>query len=306
MSKRYGGEYSPTGRRDGEAPRETVTAERLEVPSFRGRKPLRHGAKINMLFVLPTVALGATLFSFPPVTELVAELGGVAALFLGAWLTRDGVRAEDAYDERKVARRPAIPRKLFGSVATGLGAGLLVFGGDWVLLAALLVGGLAAALHLASFGLDPLRDKGLEGIDRHQSDRIARKIDEAERVLTEMTDAIKRARDRQVEARVEAFRDTARAMFRQVEADPRDLSQARRYLGVYLQGARDATVQFVELYARNRDTAVRGDYLAFLDDLETNFAKRTTAMLTDDRTNFDVEIEVLRDRLNRENIHIEG
>lgn len=306
MSKRYGGEYSPTGRRDGEAPRETVTAERLEVPSFRGRKPLRHGAKINMLFVLPILALGATLFSFPPVTELVAELGGVASLFLGAWLTRDGVRAEDAYNERKVARRPAIPRKLFGSAATGLGVGLLVFGGDWVLLAAALVGGLAAALHLASFGLDPLRDKGLEGIDRHQTDRIARKIDEAERVLTEMTDAIKRARDRQVEARVEAFRDTARAMFRQVEADPRDLSQARRYLGVYLQGARDATVQFVELYARKRDTAVRADYLAFLDDLESNFAKRTTAMLTDDRTNFDVEIEVLRDRLNRENIHIEG
>jgi hypothetical protein len=50
---------------------------------------------------------------------------------LGAWLTRDGVRAEDAFNERKVARRPAIPRKLFGAVATGLGVGLLVFGGNW-------------------------------------------------------------------------------------------------------------------------------------------------------------------------------
>jgi energy-converting hydrogenase Eha subunit A len=123
MSKRYGGEHSPTGQRPGDAPRQTVTAERLEVPSFRGRKPMRHGAKINMLFVLPVVALGATLFSFPPVTELAVELGGIASLLLGAWLTRDGVRAEDAFNERKVARRPAIPRKLFGSVATGLGAG---------------------------------------------------------------------------------------------------------------------------------------------------------------------------------------
>jgi hypothetical protein len=95
-------------------------------------------------------------------------------------------------------------------------------------------------------------------------------------------------------------------MFRQVEADPRDLNAARRYLGVYLQGARDATVQFVDLYARNRDPQIRADYVTFLDDLENNFAKRTRAMLTDDRSNLDIEIEVLRERLDRENLHIEG
>jgi len=267
---------------------------------------MRHGAKINMLFVLPVIALGATLFTFPPVTELAAELAGIASLFLGAWLTRDGVRAEDAFNERKVARRPAIPRKIFGSVFTGLGTGLLVFGGDWILLAAILIGIIAAALHLASFGIDPMRDKGLEGVDRLQTDRIARKIEEAEGVLEEMSDAIRRARDRQLEGRVGNFQDTVRQMFRQVEADPRDLSAARRYLGVYLQGARDATVQFADLYGRNRDGQIRADYVAFLDDLENNFAKRTRTMLTDDRSNLDIEIEVLRERLNRENLHIEG
>lgn len=302
MSKRYGGDFSP-GPRDGDR-RETVTAERLEVASFRGRKPMRHGAKINILFVLPLAALLGAFFQ--PVTAMAADLAGVAALFLGAWLTRDGVRAEDAFDERKVARRPAIPRKLFGAVATGLGAGLLVFGGNWNLFTAILVGLIAGALHLVSFGLDPMKNKGLEGVDRLQTDRIARKIEEAEGVLDEMTDAIRRARDRQLEARVDAFEDTVRQMFRQVEADPRDLTSARRYLGVYLQGARDATVQFADLYARNRDPRIRADYVAFLDDLDTNFAKRTRAMLTDDRSNLDIEIEVLRERLNRENLHIEG
>jgi hypothetical protein len=95
-------------------------------------------------------------------------------------------------------------------------------------------------------------------------------------------------------------------MFRQVEADPRDLSSARRYLGVYLQGARDATVQFADLYGRNRDPEVAPITSRFLDDMENNFAKRTRAMLTDDRSNLDIEIEVLRERLNRENLHIEG
>jgi 5-bromo-4-chloroindolyl phosphate hydrolysis protein/energy-converting hydrogenase Eha subunit A len=304
MSKRYGGDFSPNGPRDAGRPRETVTAKRLDVPSFKGRKPMRHGAKLNILFLLPLVAAAVALFQ--PVSGLAVDLAGAAALMLAAWLTRDGVRAEDAFDERKVARRPAIPRKIFGSVLMGAGVGLLVFGGQWNMAAALVMGLIAGALHLASFGLDPLSDKGLEGLDRRETDRIARKIEEAETVLAQMTDAIKRTRDRELEARVQAFEETVRQMFRQVEADPRDLTSARRYLGVYLQGARDATVQFVDLYARGRDAQVRADYEAFLTDMDTNFAKRTTAMLTDDRTNFDVEIEVLRDRLTRENLRIEG
>jgi hypothetical protein len=304
MSKRYGGDFSPEGRRDATAPRESVKAEALTVASFKGRKPMRHGAKLNILFVLPLLALVPVFFQ--PVAALAVDLAGAAVMMLSAWLTRDGVRAEDAYAERKVARRPAIPRKIFGSVLMGAGVGLLVWGGQWNLVPALLMGVIAGALHLGAFGLDPLKDKGLEGVDRLETDRIARKIEEAEKVLAQMTDAIRRARDRQLEDRVARFEDTVRGLFRQVEADPRDLAAARRYLGVYLQGARDATVQFADLYARNRDPKVRADYIAFLDDLDTNFARRTSAMLTDDRTNFDIETEVLRDRLNRENLHIEG
>ncbi len=302
MAQRFGGTHSPTGPQGGD--RAPVTAQPLVAPSFKGRKPLRHGAKLNILFILPLLTL-LTAF-VQPVSAMAVDLAGAATMMLSAWLTRDGVRAEDAFDERKVARRPAIPRKIFGAVLMGAGVGLLILGVQWNVAAAIIVGGVAGALHLAAFGLDPLRDKGLDGIDRQQSDRIARKIDEAEKILGQMTAAIKRARDTALETKVLAFEDTVRQLFRQLEADPRDLNQARRYLGVYLQGARDATVQFADLYARNRDPKVRADYDAFLTDMDTNFAKRTRAMLTDDRTNFDVEIEVLRDRLSRENLRIEG
>ena len=304
MAKRFGGEFSPTGQRADGAAREMVTAERISVASFKGRKPQRHAAKINLFFILP-LAVMFTAF-FQTVTAMATDLAGGAVLLLAAWLTRDGVRAEDAFNERKVARRPAIPRKMFAAVLTGIGTGLLVFGGQWDIAPAIIVGIVAGALHVASFGLDPMRDKGLEGADRLQTERIARKIDEAEKVLDQMTDAIKRAGDRQLESRVDAFEMTVRQMFRQVEEDPRDLTPARRYLGVYLQGARDATMQFVDLYGRSRDPQIRTDYMAFLDDLENNFAARNAAMLTDDRTNFDVEIEVLQDRLKRENLPIEG
>ncbi|WP_213685088.1 5-bromo-4-chloroindolyl phosphate hydrolysis family protein [Roseicyclus sp.] len=298
MAQRFGGEFSP------EARSAKAGSPRPEPVSFRGRKPMRHGAKLNLLFALALLPLLSVFFQ--PLIAMATDLVGMGALLLSAWLTRDGVRAEDAFAERKVARRPAIPRKIFGAVSMAAGVGLLVFGGQWAVLPALLSALIAGALHLGAFGLDPLRDKGMEGVDRMQSDRIARKIDEAEKLLAQMRDAIRRARDNQLEDRVAGFSETVRGLFRQVEADPRDLAAARRYLGVYLQGARDATMQFADLYARSRDAEVRADYIAFLDDLDTNFASRTTALLRDDRTNFDIETEVLRDRLNRENLHNEG
>ncbi|MGI3184513.1 5-bromo-4-chloroindolyl phosphate hydrolysis family protein [Nioella aestuarii] len=299
MAQRYGGKFSP----DPDNTEIQAPETRPIEASFRGRSPARYGARINILFILPLLVF-LTAF-FQPVTEMITDFAGGAVLLLAAWLLRDGVRAEDAYNERKVARRPAIPRKIFASVLTGAGVGLLIFGGQWTVLNAGLVGTLAAALHLFSFGLDPLKDKGLEGVDHFQTDRVARKIEEAEALLAAMSDAIRRAGDRQLETRVEAFQATARDMFRTVEEDPRDLSQARKYLGVYLTGARDATVKFADLYARDRDPAVRAYYVTLLDDLETNFAARTKRMLVTDRSDLDVEIDVLRDRLNRDNLHIE-
>ena len=87
-----------------------------------------------------------------------------------------------------------------------------------------------------------------------------------------------------------------------VEDDPRDLTGARRYLGVYLLGARDATAQFVDLYSRSKNAEAREKYEALLDDLESSFAARTEKMLLDDQSSLDVEIDVLRDRLAREGI----
>ena len=50
-------------------------------------------------------------------------------------------------------------------------------------------------------------------------------------------------------------------------------------------------------YAQTRDASARADYEALLTDLETTFAEKTTAFLSNNRTDLDVEISVLRDRL---------
>jgi 5-bromo-4-chloroindolyl phosphate hydrolysis protein len=299
MAKRYSGKFSPDGADT------SVQSTPATSNKFRGQKAYNSNIRAKLLFLVPLPLLfsGIGEMRAGDGPGMIFEWGALAVLFLAAWLLRDGLVAEAAYNARKVARPPAIPRKIFASVLTGFGVGLAAFGGANVgLFTSLIFGGAATLAHSLSFGLDPLRKKGMEGFDEFETDRVARAVDKAEKLLAETISASRRFNDRALEGRIEALASAARDMFRTVEEDPRDLARARKFMGVYLKGARDATIKFADLYARNRDAAARADYEALLNDLEQSFAAQRTALLLDDRSDLDVEIEVLRDRLKQEGL----
>lgn len=298
MAKRYSSTHSP--RQSGDQ----ANSSAVRAESFAGKKRTKAGGRVNLMFFV-AIPLAIRAFQGTP-SELAQNLLAFGLLILAAWLTREGVIAHEAYDARKTARKPAIPRKILGSIALALGLGLAGFSGAASLMnvAVFMVAGVV--LHLFAFGPDPLRDKGLEGVDSFQQDRVTKAVDQAEAHLQNMKREVLRAGDRRLTERVEQFGATARTMFRTIEDDPRDLTGARKFLGVYLQGARDATAKFADLYARNGNSDVRADYEALLDDLELNFAAQTEKMLLDDRTDMDIEIKVLRDRLRREGLSASG
>lgn len=292
MAQRYGGPHSPdpqpgTGSRG----------------PFEGRRRSRAAARLNMMFM---ATLPFLLFSFQQEpARMGLDIAAFLILILAAWLTREGIHAQEAYEARPVARRPALPRKLIAAALTGVGLFVGGYVPDGSLLHPVIFGVLGLILHLLAFGADPMRDKGMEGMDPFQTERVARAVGEAEGYLAGMKDAILRTNDRQLLARVEKFQTAARDLFRTVEADPRDLTGARKYMGVYLMGARDATAKFADIWVATRDAQARADYEALLDDLETNFAARRRQMLLDDRSDLNIEIDVLRDRLQREGVRAE-
>lgn len=295
MAKRFGGKYSPEG-----APTDRTPPVRT---AFTGATVDPVGARANLMFLPAVVLLFVSLTQ--GALGLSLGLAGTGALALGAWLLRGGLVAEAAWHNRKVARRPALPRKIAAALLAGVGTALAALSHEGNVIAAVLFGAAATGLHLTAFGIDPLSDKGMEGIDTFQQDRVARVVDEAEAHMAAMNDALKRAGDRRVLARMEQFQTVVRDLIRTVEDDPRDLTAARKYLGVYLLGARDASVKFADIYARSQDAQARTDYLALLDDLERNFTDRTTKLMLDDHSDLTVEIEVLRDRLQREGVRLD-
>ncbi|SOC20063.1 5-bromo-4-chloroindolyl phosphate hydrolysis protein [Rhodobacter sp. JA431] len=289
MAQRFGGKYSPKGYAG-------VAPDRL--PETAPSHPMTR----RLVWVgVAAVPFLFNAFGGGPVA-LARGLGGFALVAGAVVLIREGLKAEAAWAARKVARRPALPRKALGAVILGLGLATGAQAPEIGIIGAAVIGMIGAALSLFAFGLDPMRDKGMEGIDPFQQDRVAKVVAAGEEQLAALNDAIARAGDARLTARVADFAQTARKLFRAVEEDPGDLNAARRYMTVYLSGARAAAEKFADLWASRQDAKARADFEALLDDLEANYTARTAQLLEDGREGLEIEIEVLRERLAREGL----
>ena len=296
-AERYGGAFSPGGATNADKQASPAAGNR-----FRGRKARKVDVRGLLLFVLPTPLLFAGLGNIGAgdVVGAAINLAAYASLILGAWLLREGQRAEAAYDARAVAKPPAFPRKLVAAVLAADGIGLAAyFGWGQDILTAAGFSVLTIASHIAAFGLDPMKPKGID-LDDAEASRVSEALDKAEAKIAEIAELARSTRDREIENRVETMLAAVRDMLRQIEADPRDLTRARRYLSVYLVGAHEATRKYAENHEDLGDSALRDDYLLLIGDLEQSFAEGHDKLLQDDRTDLEIEIEVLRERLGQD------
>ncbi|OCX66704.1 hypothetical protein BFP70_00660 [Thioclava sp. SK-1] len=296
MAKRFGGKFSPNAqtapRRD--ATQADIPAERLPRPEH----PLE-GRPFWIMLCSAPLLLGA--FG-DGATALALSLISFALVAGGAYTLREGLRAQAEFNARRVARRPVLPRKILGAVLMGCGLAAGAQDPSMGMVGVGLTGVIGTALALLAFGTDPMRDKGMEGIDPFQQDRVARAVEIGEDHLRAMQDAITRANLPRMNSRIEVFATHARDLFRAVEDDPNDLTAARRYMGVYLEGARDATVKFADHWAQTHDPQALTAYDALLTDLEANFTARTRSLIENGREGLEIEIDVLRERLAREGL----
>ncbi|MEM6662858.1 MAG: 5-bromo-4-chloroindolyl phosphate hydrolysis family protein [Pseudomonadota bacterium] len=306
--KRFGGQYSPGGgAQSGTGPKPVPPSNK-----FRGQAATSVDIRGLLLFVLPTPLLLGVFSAIgggEPL-RLIMLLAAYGALMLGAWLVREGQKAHAVYDARDIARPPAFPRKLCAAGLAAIGVALASwlsqgFGGiletTGQMLTALIFGAVAAVAHVLAFGIDPMKSKGLDdAVSAAELERVTDALDKAEAKLKSIEDYAHKLRDREIDERVSNLNATVRDMIKIVEKDPRDLSRARRYLGVYLKGAEDATRKYAENHERLNEPKIRDDYLALLKDLEASFTRGKDTLLLDDKTDLEVEIEVLRDRLGQE------
>lgn len=261
-------------------------------------------ARTLFLVPIPLFFMGLWSTFSGEALEMLGRFGGFSLFMVAAWMLIQGQKAQHAYEARAVAKPPAIPRKLFASLLTGSAVAVTSLFGFTPIMndpaSAAIFSLMAILMHSISFGLDPMRAKGLKGYSEYDANRLLEALEKGERLLDETLTASSRLPDRSLQHHVERLVDEARQMFRAIEQDPRDLSRARKFMSVYLQGTRDATVKLARLSAKDRNTTASHEYQQLLYDLEDRFIRQKESLMLNDRTDLDVEVEVLRERLNQE------
>jgi hypothetical protein len=97
--------------------------------------------------------------------------------------------------------------------------------------------------------------------------------------------------------------DQARVVLGQLETDPKDLPRARRFLVTYLDGTRDVVAKYAAQQHDLADTPLAENFRRVLTTIEQVFKEQEEVLKQDDKTDLEIQIEVLETQLKREGVH---
>lgn len=227
--------------------------------------------------------------------------GGLLAIFGGALVGISlGLKDGERYASRAVARRARFPGRILGSAGLGFGAALTTLVRDGDFAQVVLVGLIATVLSLVAFGLDPLKNKGLDTTKDRQVYKTSKLRRHAEAQVAIIGKVVKPLGDAELLPHLYRFEHAVQRMLQAVEDDPERARSLQKYLGVYLDGAAEAATRFVAVYRGTGDTDAHTRFGTLMRDLGTAFDKKATDYAAHGRDKMNVQIDVLSESLARD------
>jgi 5-bromo-4-chloroindolyl phosphate hydrolysis protein len=275
-------------------------AERYRLPS--GQFPSPKGV---LMFLLPLPVLFAAIaaLSGGNLSGLLGNAAGYGLFLAGALLLRRGLLSEAEYARRRVARAPW-PLKTLGSGIIALATGVTAWLGAGQNPLIAVAFGLAALLGCyLTYGFDPRAAKRFtdrDGVDT--TDRVLEALTQAEQGIAAIEQATRDIRNAELNNRLRRIAALARQILKLLEEDPRDLRRARKFLNVYLDGAKQVTEGYAKTHGRVSAPELEDNFRRVLATIEEVFQEQQQKLLETDVTDLDVRIEVLTTQLKREGV----
>lgn len=277
----------------------------MPVP-FREQLKNHPGMGPVLLFVLPLPLLLVILHSLVTGNPgaLLAALGSLGFFWCAAWFLRRAHYLEWKSRQKKWHRSSRFPWRYMASLLTGAG----VFTVSLLLLQHhAVVAVIAALLGVAGvvlrYGVDPQHDRSkdtnLVGITTEELIEI---LEEAEANLESLENSAKKINNRELKTRINDISNKTRGILEIIEADPKDVRKARKFLKVYLHGAQKVAMQYANLHPSSEDQSLEQNFRNVLNTIEQVIEEQKTRLLENDILDLDVKIEVLEAQLKHEGI----
>ena len=279
------------------------------MSSAKPYNPTLHKAKYKlkglMLFIIPFPVFIAAITDLlhNDFSGTIINAAAFAGFMISASIARLGIKNEGKYYERSIARAPSTPYKtvaaLLLSITTGLTAWWSVHYG---LLNSILIGLAVFIGFYLYYGLDPRKDKSGNIRLGVTTDEVIKALEDAEVRIDAIEAARKHINNIDFNAQIKRITDKAREIIKTIEEDPKDLDRSRKFLKVYLDGAKKVTEGYANAKDIEQETELKNNFSNVLDTIEKTFDKQKDELKKNNHFDLDVQIEVLKTQLKQENI----
>lgn len=261
-----------------------------------------------LLYFLPLPLLPSTISALVGGDTLtaLARAGGFALAMLAATFIRKGMRLQAEAQRRRLRRRAStVPYRLIGAVALAAGMFLVAWLGipstHGLIDSALFAVAALLGCYLY-YDFDPARrDPGIAAVGI-TTEELVDLLDEAEGRISAIERASKDIANVEFRDRLRRIVKEARAILDTIEQDPVDARRARKFLKVYLDGAKQVTEGYARMHRNNDTPALEDNFRRVLTTIETVIGDQQAKLLENNVSELDIQIEVLQLQLEKEGV----
>jgi 5-bromo-4-chloroindolyl phosphate hydrolysis protein len=267
---------------------------------FIVNKLQRYSPRGLLLYFLPLALIPATIIALGKgnLLGIIVNASGFALYVFAAWCLRKGLQAENP-----ITRTSQLPLKMLAAIITALATGLIAWlGAQHTFLVALMFAGGAFLGMYLSYGFDLRQKKKIADAQGYSGDEILRMLEESSLIIRSIEQANDKIRNAELNQRIENICAIADRILAEIESDPRDIRRARKFLNVYLDGARQVTEGYARTHQQTQSGQLEQNFRNVLETIETVFQEQHQKLLEEDVFDLDVKIEVLTTQLKREGI----
>lgn len=259
-----------------------------------------------LLYILPVPLLFAAISGLmsDQTSRAIAYALGFTVCMVAATMMRRGLAVAAEAKRRKINRRTStIPYKMVAAILLAAAMFIVAWGGgNYGLIDGALFGFAALVGAYLLYGFDEARNDPDVAAIGITSEEVIELLDEAEGRIVAIETARRDIRNSEFRDRLKHITEEARTILSIIEEDPRDARRARKFLKVYLDGAKQVTEGYAAAHKGEDSPELEDNFRRVLTTIETVIAEQQKKLRENNLSELDVQIEVLQMQLEKEGV----
>jgi len=146
------------------------------------------------------------------------------------------------------------------------------------------------------YGFDPKKDK-LENIGDISAEFVIETLSTARGKLASIEEEMKKIKEEVLYSKLRIATDKGYEILNNIEADPKDLRVARKFIIVYIDGIKKVTSSYTSMDEKDITTETKEKLSNLLSDVEQRFDKEILRLKQNNQFDLDVNIDVLQEQI---------